>query len=417
MSPEQLEACNPKHERKVSELDGRADIYSLAVVLWELLFGQRPFRDGAMGGGWSATLEAMIRRRREGLIEEESSAATDACHEQLVQVLKKCMASEPNNRFASGDELARELLLCLHPRARQLMREPSRGVRRFIARFPLAAVLLVALVPNALAGWFNYAYNKSAIIDQRPDAQRAFWRVQLVINSIAFPAGAIIACALAWPVVAAARRQIKGTGLISELGGGVSSGSHRIDSANPREDRRKLDLSPLSARALALGHYAALIGVALWIVAGPAYPISLRLLKAQLQPIDYVHFCASLALCGLIAAAYPFFGVTWISVRVLYPALLRGQSGVEQDEAALTRLGRSAGLYLLVAGGVPLFGVALLVLSAQATQVQNAAALAILSLAGLVGFSIAYLLYGVIQRDLAALRIVVSGLDAEPGEM
>jgi hypothetical protein len=183
-----------------------------------------------------------------------------------------------------------------------------------------------------------------------------------------------------------------------------------------RDDRRKLDLSRLSARALALGHYAALIGAALWVVAGPAYPISLRLLDAQLQPIDYLHFCASLALCGFIAAAYPFFGVTWISVRVLYPALLRGQSGVPQDEAALSRLGRSAGLYLLVAGGVPLLGVAVLVLSAQATQAQNPAALAILSLAGLVGFSIAYLMYGVIQRDLTALRIVVTGLESEPGD-
>jgi hypothetical protein len=167
---------------------------------------------------------------------------------------------------------------------------------------------------------------------------------------------------------------------------------------------------------LALGHYAALIGAALWVVAGPAYPVSLRVFDAQLEPIDYLHFCASLALCGLIAAAYPFFGVTWISVRVLYPALLRGQSGAPQDDAVLSRLGRSAGLYLLVAGGVPLLGVALLVLSAQATQAQNPAALAILSLAGLAGFSIAYLMYGVIQRDLTALRLVVTGLESEPGD-
>ncbi len=425
MSPEQLEACNPHHKRDVAELDERGDIFSLGVVLWELLLGQRPFRDGSLGGGWSAMLEAMAFRRREGQIEEEPTAPHNACHAQLVQVLKKCMAPEPDERFASGDELARELLLCLHPRARRLMQKPSCGVRRWVARFPLVAVLLVALAPNALAGWFNYAYNKSAIIEQRPDAQRAFWNVQLAINSIAFPAGAIIACALAWPVAAAMRKQIKGTGLISGGEDGVSAGSRHTDNVDSREDGRKLDLSPLSApdhgarirrRALALGHYAALVGVALWVGAGPAYPVSLRVLEAQLQPIDYLHFCASLALCGLIAAAYPFFGVTWISVRVLYPALLRGQSAVEQDDATLSRLGRSAGLYLLVAGGVPLLGVALLVLSAQATQVQNPAALGVLSIAGLAGFSIAYLLYVVIQRDLSALRIVVAGLDAESGE-
>src|SRR5262249_50776654 len=37
MSPEQLEAFHPSHDRLPDDLDGRADVYSLAVTLWELL--------------------------------------------------------------------------------------------------------------------------------------------------------------------------------------------------------------------------------------------------------------------------------------------------------------------------------------------------------------------------------------------
>ena len=48
MSPEQLEAFNPAHGRDPGDLDGRADLYSLCIVLWELLAGRRPFPDDAL---------------------------------------------------------------------------------------------------------------------------------------------------------------------------------------------------------------------------------------------------------------------------------------------------------------------------------------------------------------------------------
>jgi hypothetical protein len=113
MSPEQLEACNPAHDRKPEDLDGRSDIFSLAVVLWELLHGERPFVDEA-NGGWSVMLADMAVRRREGK-PKPPAASSDPIAHRLELVLHKAMSPDPAQRYADGASMARELLLCLNP--------------------------------------------------------------------------------------------------------------------------------------------------------------------------------------------------------------------------------------------------------------------------------------------------------------
>ena len=59
MSPEQLEACHPHRPGTAADLDTRADIFSLGVVLWELLTGAKPFDDA--GAGAAATTPRSTR--------------------------------------------------------------------------------------------------------------------------------------------------------------------------------------------------------------------------------------------------------------------------------------------------------------------------------------------------------------------
>jgi serine/threonine protein kinase len=92
MAPEQIQQS--------PELDGRADLYSLGVVLYEALSGQRPRRGDSY---YSVILHGL----------HERPAALEAAARQvppgLAAVVARAMAHRPEDRFASAEELAQAL--------------------------------------------------------------------------------------------------------------------------------------------------------------------------------------------------------------------------------------------------------------------------------------------------------------------
>ncbi len=87
MSPEQLRGA---------PVDGRSDIFSLGVILFEMLSGERPFR-----GGTAAELMAAILRDGPALPPDVPVA--------VAAVIRRCLAKDPAGRFASAHELVRAL--------------------------------------------------------------------------------------------------------------------------------------------------------------------------------------------------------------------------------------------------------------------------------------------------------------------
>ena len=109
MSPEQLEAADADNSRDVDSLDGRSDMYSLGIVIWELLTGQRPFTDSVVAGNWSATLKQLIEKRNGGIPAETIKQLPDRLPPGLSETLLNCLNVDPANRPASADVFAKAL--------------------------------------------------------------------------------------------------------------------------------------------------------------------------------------------------------------------------------------------------------------------------------------------------------------------
>ena len=153
MSPEQI-------QRQSGLLDGRSDIWSLGVIFYELLAGQRPFR--------GTTYEELKEEipKRDPLPPRQFDRAID---ENFQRACLKCLARDPAKRFASAAELAEQL----RPRPVARKRKP-----RLVA---IGASLLLVIV--ALAGglaWLSagngdWSRRSSAARGKEIDLQEIAW--------------------------------------------------------------------------------------------------------------------------------------------------------------------------------------------------------------------------------------------------
>ncbi|HEX3148940.1 MAG TPA: serine/threonine-protein kinase [Gemmataceae bacterium] len=380
MAPEHIDAFNPDHDRPPESLDGRADVFGLAVTLWELLTGSNPFGVEYLRGSWPETLDALAAHRRAGPPEEALAAMKESDVPGLKEVLLRCLSPDPNGRPETADEMARELELCLRPATRELLRPKPRRWRAIVRRFPVLTIFCMALVPNLAASVFNIAYNKDEIISKWPVDEQLFRQVILAVNNIFFPLGLFILGLKIWPIRRGLRQA--GRNLPIEL----------------------VDRCRYRLRALDLGQITAIICIGCWLLAAAVWPTVLWVLVGPPEPGTglYIHFIASFIVCGLMAATYPYFLVTFLTVRVIYPALLARVAPGPDDAKALRRVERELGRYRLIAGAIPIAAVGLI----AGIGISNPLAVIVLSITGVSGTVLAFVLEGRIRSDLIALSEV-----------
>jgi len=383
MSPEQLEAAHPGIARAPDSLDGRSDLYSLGVLLWELFHGQKPFVDEAVADNWTATLEQMIARRMAGL--PAAATESDVGARALAQVVHRCLAAEVTGRFQSGRELARHLELCLNRPAWCLLNDVRSGWRGLIWRFPRISAALCVLLPNQAAAAFNIVYNEAEIIVPlaltHPNLRlrELFWNTLTCVNAVAFPIG------IAWAF-------------------------DRLRGVFPGVTGRGPSTPAIRRRSLLSGVNAGGICLFLWFTAGFVYPFVLQRNGVSMTWAHDVHFLVSLTMCGLVSAVYPFFALTWISVKVFYPSLVRlSDPTLREDEVVLRSVKQWCEAGLMLAASVPLLAVTLLVVTGSNAKT----ALMIAAAGGLVGFALTFLAYRSLRDDLETLLEVVGSDEAD----
>src|SRR5213080_487912 len=175
MAPEQLAG---------REVTTRSDIYSLGLVLYEILTGQRAFE--------ASTLRELVRLRESGTITHPSTLVRDL--DPLIErVILRCLESDPDKRPASalqvaaalpgGDPLAAALAAGETPSPEMVAASgETEGMRPHLAAF-LLALTLVGLIALLFVADRDKLHNRTPL-DNPPEVLAA--RAREIIQQLGY---------------------------------------------------------------------------------------------------------------------------------------------------------------------------------------------------------------------------------------
>ncbi|WP_330232234.1 serine/threonine protein kinase [Nocardia sp. NBC_00508] len=385
MSPEQLEACHPDMPGTAADLDTRSDLFALAVMLWELLTGRRPFADETSAGASETSLARMLELRRRAVEPAFLSELPPDCPMALRGVLLKCLSPDPEDRYSYGSEFAQQLDLCLEERARDLVYPLPNSWRARLSRWSIPILWLSSLVGISVASAYLAVHTHALIRGLLSDTTNAqLDKGVLVFNLCAWPLAVVIWVYVSRDLVAVPR--------------GLRDGRHYDESM----------LARVRSRTLLWGDFCAMLTF-LFSVAATVAGVVLLHWFTDIPTRLLVHAATTVLVSGTISVAYTFFLSTFYIVRCVYPIYLRHSRTTARDFADLHALRRRTTVYLAVTASVPLVGV----LAGFSAGLEPAelplvrdSVLGLCAASGLA-FVAVYWLFRKLDADLRALQRVV----------
>ena len=181
MSPEHLDAFRGNSR----DLDARSDLYSMGIILFEMLTGTHPFP--ARGDLTPSLLEQMVADRQKPLA--NMRAKNPAVSPAVESIIRHCLEADPGKRYQSARELYEDLERHLHHVPLKYAPEPSirERAQKWVRRHPrLASLTSVGVLAAAAIGAVTAGFIVRGEVVARHQAKEDLARFQSNLRTAQF---------------------------------------------------------------------------------------------------------------------------------------------------------------------------------------------------------------------------------------
>ena len=341
MAPEHLDAFHPETETKPDAVNQQSDLYSLGIVIAEIMYGDSPLESPPKCDNRIQYLERMAAVRSVAGPDVEAGAG-DA-DKAFSYTIARCLDPDPEKRYQSGAQLATALEGVSELRRRERLMSNQGWFVRAVQEHPILWIVIFSLAPQFVGSLFNISYNATQICTKFNAEQHAiFQRLVLGYNLVIYPLAVLAGSLLLVPLTRVLRK---------------------LKETRPLEQQ---EVDWARRRSLMLPMWLLLVAAGGWLPGGVIFPWLITRFADSAPAGLFHHFFSSFTISGLIAVAYSLCGVQYVSLRGLYARLWpRAELLRETSNRELPPIRWRLGLMLVLAFVVPTIAAGMLLLTAD----------------------------------------------------